>query len=200
MRSDIFNFKRYWDYQKRVITEYPLTWVALALGIVSLIVATFVKSYAVGNFMVSFFVSCLMILGMFWKLCKKNECLIEMLIPASMFEKYLSRMVYYSFLPCLIWGASIMLTNEGLIDSHEPILFVAIMCSSVLINVVTKFWGYFLYCMVGSFSKWTAPYAESIPSNGVEMWITMAVMIFFTYVVGYFLFKRQSLTLKDLRK
>ena len=193
MKNDFFDFGRYWMYQKHVVYEMGILLILL-FGILAVGCAigamTGIWQFPGLCAIVAVLMSCTM--GRLAMFCTKNKCLFEMVTPASVFEKYLSRLLAFGIFPCVLMCFVGMMFD---IEQFCPIpMLIAIfsvywLLCLVLSRFTALLWGGFVFAFNGMHSL-----AELL---GDYMQLYVAVVAVLSIAVAYVIFKRKNVTLKN---
>lgn len=195
MKNDIFDFCRFWRYLKRVLSEVQVKLLAIAYVVIAIccVVAAVDNSYAFIPYFAAITTVMLVCAFGFLALFTMSKSLMELMIPASVAEKYLARLLVYFAIPCMVSLAVVVMFDSV---PFVEMLYMLALCS-----------------LVWLFSIWTGPaacgilgcmsvYLKTLPTGegllgGSLTWVLAAVIVA-NIVGGYLLLKKKNYTANSI--
>lgn len=195
MKNDIFDFCRFWRYLKRVLSEVQVKLLAIAYVVIAIccVVAAVDNSYAFIPCFAAITTVMLVCAFGFLALFTMSKSLMEMLIPASVVEKYLARLLVYFAIPCMVSLAVVVMFDSV---PFVEMLYMLALCSLVWLFSISA--GPAACGILGCMSV----YLKTLPTveghlGGSLTWVLAAVIVA-NIVGGYLLLKKKNYTANSI--
>lgn len=235
--NSVFNIKRFWWYLKReMVFDHKLLFQILSvtlLAIISYVLFSKVLGYEsvsdlIAGLLFGLGIICIGYFTSEISSCfkKKPICVDYLTVPASMLEKYLSKIVKHFLIPFLLYMIALRILQ--FIEDPNHILFdftrVEMLLSSILLCESSYFlffgvifrrfaivWALVLNTVVSTFFGACALFINFMPFDPIRVYfqthggsrlmlgsITCVVIMIISIIVSYFIYRRKELHVKPL--